>query len=471
MSSQLQPLELMHELYDNRVNRFSQRIVNNPAALRRRFLAARALGKILKPLLRFENLLTLQQRLAIEMISSQSLTADVLWALHPINQALKKYLEGIFDCAENRSRPLTWLEWCVSTDLLLAFDAQPMCTEGLVAILLILQPGVNEKLIDVGEQAGVPVEYCSASKNAIGAYLADQLPQPDCIVTSSHPCDSMVSSYQTLEYLSGVPTFRLDTPYWDDQRSLDYYAGEIRRLIAFLEDQFNRRLDYDRLRKVLTEVNMTNELLIEVNEMYRAKPCPGSIVSTVLSWVARVIGLGTPEVTETARRLHKITKERYQRGRGTIRNEKIRVIWYDVPIAFYPLVLWMEETFGATIVMDVVSYIDTPPIDTTTEESMVRGLAESYMNLAMARQFHGPVDFYLRDLNRICQDYSGDCFIFAGHAGCKHAWASTRIIKDYMKKIGMPLLVLSSDIFDRRVIHEDQLKAQIEEFFVSNGLA
>ncbi len=150
---------------------------------------------------------------------------------------------------------------------------------------------------------------------------------------------------------------------------------------------------------------------------------------------------------------------------------RIRVLWFDVPIAFYPLVTWMEKTFGAVVPIDLVGYVDTPPIDTSTPESMIRGLAVSYMNLAMARHFHGPLEYYDRDLHRVCEEYNGDCFIFAGHAGCKHGWASTRILKEYMKKIDMPLLILTSDIFDPRLTGLDQLKDQIEDFFVSNGLA
>jgi len=466
----LQPLHYIRELYDRRLDLFSDRVENNPRALRRWFLIARAAGKLLKPFLRFGGLFSTQQRLALEIIGSQSFTTDVIQALYPAKQALQHYLDRVFDSVENQSQKLVWLEWCLSPDLLLAFDVQPLCTEGLVAILLLLEPDANLELIDVGEQAGVPVEYCSASRNAIGAYLSRQIPDPDCIVTVSHPCDSMVSSYQTLEYLSGVPVYRLDTPQWEDERSLDYYTGEIRRLIAFLEEHLERKLDYDRLREVLTEVNKINELLMEINEMYRAKPCPGSVFSTVLAWVARVVGQGTPEITESARRLYEVTKKRYDAGRGTIKNEKIRVIWYDVPIVFSSLLTWMEEIFGAVVVMDLVSYVTQPSIDTSSPESMIRGIALENMNLAMARQFHGPIDFFHRDLARICEDYDGDCFIYAGHVGCKHGWASVRLLKEYMKKIDMPLLVLTSDIFDRRVTNEDQLKTQIEEFFVSNRL-
>ena len=469
-SEQLKPLQLLRELRNTRTSSFAERLIKYDIISRTGSLLTRGFGRAVKPLLRFEGLLSYQQRLGIELIAAPSMTANVLWALSPSAWAVRKYLMNVLVKPEKRTRPLVWLEWCLQTDLIYAFDAQPFCTESLSVLLLFLRPDAVSEMIDTAEQAGSPAEYCSGAKNAVGGYLARQLPEPDCIVTSSHPCDSMVSSYQTLEYLSGAPCYRLDTPYWEDERALDYYTDQVRELIAFLEKHLDRRLDYDRLRQVLGEVNRTNELLMEINEMLRARPCPGAVAPTIITWAVRVLGMGTPEVTEMARRLHGITRARLQAGRGPIKKERIRVIWFDVPVAFYPLVLWMEETFGAVTVMDLISFIDTPAVDTSTPESMIRGLAIANMNLCMPRQFHGPVELFHRDLERVCEQYDGDCFIYAGHAGCKHGWASVRLLKEYMKKIGMPLLVLSTDIFDRRVTHEDQLKEQIEQFLASNGL-
>ncbi len=465
----LQPLQYLRELFDKRLS-----VINsegeNPRILLWRFRIIRAFAKLIKPLFRFENLFSYEFRSGIEMMTAQSMTPDVWVAMSPGQTAFRQLADGVFDCVDNRARPLVWIEWCLSTDLIFAFDAQPFIPEALVALLIVLRLEYSEKLIDFAEQAGVPPEYCSAARSSIGSYLAGQLPEPDCIVTVSHPCDSMTSSYQTLEYLTDVPIYRLDTPYWDDERSLDYYANDVRRLIAFLEENLNRKLDYDRLREVLTEVNKTNELLMETNEMYRAMPCPGSGMTLVMGWFFRELGRGSPELTEMARRMHEVARKRMEAGRGAVKKEKIRVIWFDVPIAFYPLIIWMEETFGAVVVMDLVGYVDTPPIDTSSPDSMIRGLAASYMNLTMARHFHGPIELFHRDLYRVCEDYNGDCFIYAGHVGCKHGWASVRLLKEHMKKINMPLLVLASDIFDRRLTTENQLKAQIEEFFVSNGL-
>ena len=475
-TTDLPPLHYMRQMYErvlliDKIMGIGPGQANDEHRTMRRLRMIRAFTKMLKPLLRFDGLFSYFQRNQIMLMSSQAMTPAFWYAMLPGHEVFRNILGPVIN-RETSDKPVVWLEWCLSTDLILAFEALPLIPETLVAaplMLIGLEP--VETLIDLAEQAGVPQEYCSASRSAIGAVLAEQYPRPDCMVTVSHPCDSMVSSYQTLEYLTNVPTYRLDTPYWDDRRSLDYYTRDLWGLIAFLEKQLNRRLDFDRLREHLEEVNKTNELLTEINEMYRSVPCPGSGFIFSLTWMVREGGRGTPEVTEMARRLHTVMRQRVKAGKGAVKKEKIRVIWFDVPIAFYPLMTWMEETFGAVVVVDLVGYVDSPPIDTSTPESMVEGLAASYMNLTMARQFHGPLELYHRDVKRICREYQADCFICAGHAGCKHGWASVRLLKEEMKKIGMPILVLTSDIFDLRLTNEARLKEQITEFFITNGLA
>jgi len=472
MNEERQNLQFLRELYHKKIKPVYYQTVwldKHPDLFKFLINGVRWFLRILRLFKRQNKILPFRIRNAIDMYSSQSMNGDAIWMLLQSNKSLKLYLEGIFDAVESGARPVVWHEWCLTPDLILAFDAQPFCTESLVEMLYFLGPFQTELIIDAGENKGISSEYCSAAKGAVGAYFEGQIPEPDCIVTAAHPCDSMLSSYQTLEYLTGSSMFVLDTPYWNDGRSTDYYIEEIKALIIFLEKHLNRKLDYNRLRSVLNEVNRTNILLMEINEMHRSVPCPGSGMSTILSWASRITGMGTPEITEMTKRLYKMTRKRYESGKGILRREKIRVIWFDVPIGFYYLVLWMEEKFGATVVMDLVSYVNTPQIDTATEETMIRGMAESYRNLSMVRQFHGPIEFYHADLIRICEEYRGDCFIFAGHVGCKHGWAGTRLLRELMKKINMPLLILTSDVFDQRITHEDQLKSHIEDFFTLNG--
>jgi len=466
-----QPLEIIRDVYNTRINLlYSKKAYENPRIQWRRLRFLNIISSILKPIIRHTSLFPENMRWSLEVLIGKSMKPDIIWSLLPIARALDRYAQAVFDAADNKTKPLVWVEWCLNPDIVYAFDAQPICTEGLSSILYFKGLDLNEYIIDYGEQRGVPSEYCSAGKSAVGACLSKQLPWPDCIMTTSHPCDTMLSSYQSMQYVTKAPMYVLDTPYWDDERALDYYTKEMWGLIEFFEKHLKRKLDFDRLRQVLEESNCTNELLMEINEMHRATPCPGSIMSNIFAWSGRIIGMGTSDITESTRRLYDITKKRFDQGKGVIKKENIRVIWFDVTVAFYPIVLWMEEKFGAVTLVDLLSYINSPPIDTSTEESMVRGMALANMNLTMARQFRGPIDYFHRDLSRICDEYNGDCVIIAGHVGCKHGWASVRILKNEMKKRGIPLLVLTTDVFDQRITHEQQLKDQIEDFFINNGL-
>ena len=76
--------------------------------------------------------------------------------------------------------------------------------------------------------------------------------------------DSSRIGYQMFEQLTDCPFYRLDAPVEDSREAYLYYAGELRRLIAFLEQQTGSRLDGDRLREVCEESNRASEALLEL---------------------------------------------------------------------------------------------------------------------------------------------------------------------------------------------------------------
>ena len=131
----------------------------------------------------------------------------------------------------------------------------------------------------------------------------------------------------------------------------------------------------------------------------------------------------------------------------------------------------MEKEFGAVIVADFIGQVATVQIDTSSKESMIRGLARTQTNLAMGRQCHGPVEYITDEMEWFFEAYQVDCMIFTGHQGCKHGWAAARIIQDICKKRGMPALYLSLDIMDQRYLNEQGIRDEITSFFKSHGWA
>ena len=93
-----------------------------------------------------------------------------------------------------------------------------------------------------------------------------------------------------------------------------------------------------------------------------------------------------------------------------------------------------------------------------------------YMNLTMGRHFHGTIDLYLGEIDRFVAEYSPDCLIFTLHRGCKQSWAIRNVLKQEAQRHGLPSFIIEADVFDSRYKSEQQIKDQIEDFFVSTGL-
>ena len=123
------------------------------------------------------------------------------------------------------------------------------------------------------------------------------------------------------------------------------------------------------------------------------------------------------------------------------------------------------------IVADFIGQVATVRIDTSTNESMIRGLARTQMHLAMGRQCHGPVEFITDEMEKYFDQYRVDCMIFTGHQGCKHGWAAAKIIRDICEKRKMPALYLTIDIMDQRCLDEQGVKDEITKFFRAHGWA
>jgi benzoyl-CoA reductase/2-hydroxyglutaryl-CoA dehydratase subunit BcrC/BadD/HgdB len=422
------------------------------------------------PLLLKETNWNKDYRFAYLLTGGTSLSPEDNRAVGILLEDLYQYLEAYVN-PSGPKKPMIWSEWNLSNEILRVFDVNAYIPETLAVLGHLGGTDAAVKIIEEAENAGLPPEYCSAAKCAVGGYLLNESPKPDAIITSSHPCDSVVSSYQALEKLTGAPMFVMDTPYWKDEDSYLYYADQLYELIGFLEKVTGQKMDWEKLKQVCRTVNATNAHLQEISEMCRAVPAPASSLHLLFHWLGRMACFGSPAGEQYAKIMHANAKKRFEQGKGYLKEEKVRVIWYDVPVVFEILHPWMEKEFGAVVVADFIGRIEQFQIDTSTTESMIRDLAKTHMSVTMARQTHGPAEFYTQELKRLIEEYSPDCFIFVRHQGCKGGWAAMKLIREQCQKTGLPALFLNTDIFDRRVVSSHRIREQVTNFFRSNNLA
>ena len=409
-------------------------------------------------------------RHSFSMLGGGLVSPEDLSAMRLVYLDYLDHMNAILDSAENGEK-VVWSEFNLSNELLRVMGAVTYVPEALSIMGHHMGTDVVVDFIEAAEKEGLPAEYCSAGKAAIGAHLLGQAPPPDLIVSSSHPCDSVVSSYQVLQYLTKAPLFTLDTPYWDNEESYAYYAKNILELIGVLEEKLEKKLDWDKLAETCETMNETNRFLSEYTEMAKLRPSPANLTCLLLGWQHGVCTMGSPRAAAYAKIIRDNAKKRLDEGRGFIADQKIRIIWYDIPIAFHFLEPWLNRTFGAVTVADFMGRVSQGEIDTQSRDTILHGLAKAHLNIAMARQCRGPAEFFTGELSRIIAEYNGDCFIFTRHQGCKTSYAMGKLVSDVCRKAGLPALFLATDSFDKRCVNEEQVKQQLSDFFRENGLA
>jgi benzoyl-CoA reductase/2-hydroxyglutaryl-CoA dehydratase subunit BcrC/BadD/HgdB len=380
--------------------------------------------------------------------------------------------ERIVDCIEN-DKPLLSTWYGNANEICAAMDIQAYC---LVDNILHLGP--TQEDLDGMDAVPIPADMCGLIK--MGAYAVEKglVPVPTAMIAMLEPCDAQSAlheAWMNTPGWEGVPTFSLDPAYGATGWDYDYFAGELRRMITFLEDHVGRKMDWDRLREVIEATNKQYEAWAEYNECRRAVPCPhpSSFPTSDLCWgLTQHIVAGQPEVVDVITMLAGDAAAKVKAGVAGVPGERIRILWADlVPFWHGPLSEWLASEWQANVVMDFQGYTPYEHIDTSTEDSMLVGLAKRCLNeVPMIRQARGSVDAMIEDITRITKDYTCDCVIFPGHVGHKDQSASVGFLREACRDLKIPLLILTVDNFDPRFTPIEELSRQILEFFEAHGL-
>ena len=378
---------------------------------------------------------------------------------------LSHYLCGVLETYVNDPDRLIWYEELLTPEIPLAMGLTPFMTESLGLVFPLLHRDGAIPYVDRTENEGYPADMCSFIKTSLGQTLAGELPEPRLILTTNSPCDSAMAGYLPIEKKLGVPVFRLDHPFQTNERSLDYYTKGLWKMIRFLEEETGLSMDFDHLREICEERNRASEYLLEFRELMRNRPAPlGGLIMT-LSIIGHQLLTGTTLTTNLCKLLRDEARKRVENKIGIVKDERIRVILWNPPILIDGGVFqWMEDTFGAVVVMDMLCYRSYSLIDTSSPETMLKGLAFDMMQGPMARHTRGPARNYYEDLLRLYREYEADMVLLASHQGCKNALALNGILREAFRKREIPLLDIQYDLVDPRITSPEEIRNQISHF-------
>lgn len=354
----------------------------------------------------------------------------------------------------------------IPVDLLYAFDCQPYYLDQL-PLSVAPYPAMASKFIDLCETKTSPF-MCSIDKVEMGVLLADQVGLvPDAFVYSTVPCDSSRIAYPNMQKLWKVPTFNIDLPFRRDERAEEYLVRQTKEFITFMEELTGKEMDWEKVKESLQVANRSNELIERSANLRRNTPCPLPGVFLVTN--ACMSGQAAdPAMVAFLEKEVEMAEMMVELGMGACQNgEKYRML-------FLQNMLWtnlktysnLEREHGAICIMDVLGHyhgdfyehLDDP-------EDCFRVMARKQMNLPMIHGASGPVDYYLDRIDYLMENFNINTSIFLGHVGCRHTWASTKILSDHIqRKFGLPTLLLDVDCIDGRYKSAEEVQRSIVEY-------
>ena len=407
-----------------------------------------------------------------QMVKFLTETSDDKLSTEMAQVSLDGY-KRIIECAE-QGKPFIYSVYACAPEILNAMDL-PWYTFFELPFTGALLPNLQQDI--EGSDRLFGNDLCTLMRVSAYYIEKDMLPLPTAMIGLIHPCDGITMLHQVVaanENWRNVPIFAADPPYFQDDRSLDYYTGELRRMVSFLEKHTGRRLDMDRLREVVRENNKQMELWAEYNDLRRAIPCPhGFGIGTQLNGTANSYTVGDPRATAWFKGMVADAERLVREGKGKVPKERIRLLWFDVASLelSFDLFPWLEQEWGAVVVMDMFGYCPYTPIDTSNEDAMLRGLAKkALVDVPMIRQGRGVADNFVSDITRVVKDYKIDCVIWPGHMGHKESAAAVGIMRETCRDIGVPFLHIGMDLFNKNYTPMQDIKTKCSQFFTTMGL-
>jgi benzoyl-CoA reductase subunit B len=370
------------------------------------------------------------------------------------------------------------------TELILAMDMLPVYPE-----INALQSGMRKKsgsYIKDAEKIGFSEDVCTYVKCDVGMMLngnigptGEKLPDPDLLLLSYTGCFTFMKWFENLERLyPGVEIAMLHTPYQEDGRITDdqvsYMVKQLKEeVIPKMEKIAGKKLDYERLSKMLDNSSKSEDLWVKVLESAKNKPSP------IDSYFAGVYYMGplntafrgTEIAVDYYTELHNEIEERLKLGllpvnpEGEMKEERFRLVIEGPPNWTNFREFWkIFYDMGAVIVASTYTKVgglydrgfrheSGKPL-----ESLANYCMGCYTNLNLPQR----VDL----IEHYIKEYKADGFLINSIKSCNSFSAGQLLImREIEQRCSVPVGFIESDLVDPRYFSYANIKNRLESYF------
>jgi benzoyl-CoA reductase subunit B len=349
---------------------------------------------------------------------------------------------------------------------------------------------VAHEYLNQAEDYGYSPDICGYVKADVavqlrhGEHPMGRIPPPSLAVLTN-ACNTYIKWAEIWERMYEIPIFTLDIPgtrscnkqTWpgetDFENDRKYVLAQVRELITVCEDLTGKKFDIDRLRENLQYANVMSRAWSRVLELNQSMPSVFNALTDGTIYLGVSNGFrGTAEGAKYFTDLVEEMELKAAQGIGTTTDEKYRLVFVGVPC--YPIFRRFNELFsewGGTFVNSTYLWFAAGGVNQGYEydleqplESFAEGLL-IYVRNAMDSMFYQE-----EALARMIDPFHVDGVVYHPITSCRTVstgLADSR--RALMASRDIASLFIESDMMDRRVVSEAQLKNRADAFF--EGLA
>jgi benzoyl-CoA reductase subunit B len=349
---------------------------------------------------------------------------------------------------------------------------------------------VAHEYLNEAEDYGYSPDICGYVKADVATQLRGgelpmgRIPKP-AIAVYTNACNTYIKWAEIWERMYDVPIFTLDVPgtrgegaqTWagdpDFENDRRYVQAQIQELIPLLETVTGIAFDIDRLRESMHQANLMSRAWKRVLELNEARPSVFNALTDGTIFLGVANGFrGSPEGARYFEDLVEEMEYKSANGIGTLTDEKYRLIFVGVPC--YPIFRRFSELFtelGGNFVSSTYLRFASGGTSRGFEYDLdhpIESLAEGV--LISVRDAMDNMFFQTGILLAMVDTFAADGIVYHPIKSCRTV--STGLADNrraLMNERDIPSLFIESDMMDRRVVSEAQLKNRIDAFF--EGLA
>jgi benzoyl-CoA reductase/2-hydroxyglutaryl-CoA dehydratase subunit BcrC/BadD/HgdB len=382
------------------------------------------------------------------------------WGFNSLKEHIRIGGEFALDLAQRTyiepDGPIVWCNAMFPPELVWALGFVPFYPE--IVSSMAASVGLSPSSLARASDAHYPMDICTFHRNAAGLELQGVFPEGDAYVSTSNICDIAGQMLASSAYRAGKQFSLIDVPPSYDEDSIAYVEAQLRRLIDSLCAATGLSYDEERLRETIGLSNAAREYYQNVRHLRRSYPAPLRGSSQLNQLALIVIAFGTSAAVEFYRALMDYTQDLVSRGASEQENQRYRLYWMHLR-PYFPtdLMSWLEDELGVAIVFEEASNVWWKPLD---EERPLRAAAEKILSIYS----NGPIERRMETTLRCVREFDAQGVVQFHHWGCRQSTGAERVMRDELRKEGIPFLQMDGDCIDEANLQMGPLRTRVEGF-------